>query len=229
MTTPAKILIVDDEPSIVALLQMNARKHGYQAFAAGSGEEALALARSILPDVVLLDIMLPGIDGVETCRRIRQEPRLYQTPIILLTAKSEEQDKITGLMEGADDYVTKPFSVAEIFARVGAVLRRNQQFAPPGGEALRIRDLTVDPVHFRVRRGQQELPLTRAEFLIFQALAQHPGAVVPRTQLIEAISGSPEQAARSLDVHIRRLRQKLNPHDNRAYIQTMRGVGYRLV
>ncbi len=241
-----KILIVDDEPHIVEFLAMNLRQNGYTHCFSSDGETAIEMARIEQPDLILLDSMLPGISGVETCRILKQNAVTADIPVIFLSAKSEETDKVLGLAIGADDYMTKPFSIRELFARIEAVLRRSVKsqafyggYAADGGLAygagamqsiLRFQDLQIDLSAHNVEKAGAKIALSPAEFSILALVAGAQGKVVPRAVIIErlGLSGGDEDA-RSLDVHIRNLRKKLGTAINSAgYLETVRGIGYKI-
>jgi DNA-binding response OmpR family regulator len=223
MTT--RILIVDDEPELVRVLRSYMEQAGFQAAVAYRGDEALQVFRAERPDLVILDLNLPGMDGLDVAREIR---RLGQTPIIMLTARVEETDRLVGLELGADDYVTKPFSPREVVARVRAVLRRAQGGAA-APEVIRTADLEIDIGRHTVRRGDQPLELTPTEFSLLAALAGQPGRVFNRMQLLELAQGSAfEGYERTIDVHIKNLRAKIEPDPkNPARILTVFGIGYK--
>jgi DNA-binding response OmpR family regulator len=219
-------LVVDDEPPLVTLVSAYLEREGFSVSTAADGEEAIRLAHERPPDVVVLDLMLPGIDGIEVCRRIRTFSDAY---IVILTARAEEVDKIVGLSTGADDYLTKPFSPGELVARIRAMLRR-----PRAGQATseprRIGDLTLDPVAREVGRGDRPIALTRLEFDLLDALSERPRVAFTRRQLLERVWGPNWFGDEHVvDVHVANLRRKLgdDPSDSR-YISTLRGVGYRL-
>jgi DNA-binding response OmpR family regulator len=225
MNMAAHILIVDDEPQLVRVIRSYLEKAGFQASAAYRGDEALQAFRAHRPDLVILDLNLPGMDGLDVAREIR---RLGQTPILMLTARVEEADRLVGLELGADDYVTKPFSPREVVARVRAVLRRTQG----GGAApdvIRIADLEIDIARHTVHRGGHPLELTPTEFSLLSALASQPGRVFNRMQLLESAQGSAfEGYERTIDVHIKNLRAKIEPDPkNPARILTVFGIGYK--
>mgnify|MGYP001851191331 FL=1 len=227
-----KILIVDDEPSIQDLLVFNLEKEGYKTITASDGEEGVSLALSQNPDLILLDVMLPKADGLTVCKRIRQT--LSKTPIIMLSAKGEEIDKILGLEIGADDYMTKPFSVRELIARVKANLRKVEQNDELSASGVRnnkivVGDLKLDFDKFEVEvRGQKVTDLTRREFEVLRYLAQKPGQVVTREDLLEKVWGYEYYGdIRTVDVTIRRIREKIEKNTaNPKILITKRGVGY---
>jgi two-component system phosphate regulon response regulator PhoB len=219
------ILVVDDEEDIVELVELNIAREGYKVLTCGTGEKALEIAHSKLPDMVILDLMLPGIDGLEVCRRLKSHPKTEQIPIVILSAKGEEADIVTGLELGADDYITKPFSGKVLVARVRRVLRRVT--APAGDKtAIRIHDITIDPARREVLVKNKPVELTFTEFNILYALAKRPGLVHTRYQIVDLLHGSDYVVTdRTVDVQIVSLRRKLGSYGE--YIETVRGVGYR--
>jgi two-component system alkaline phosphatase synthesis response regulator PhoP len=226
MMPKEKILVVDDEEDILELLRFNLSREGCQVFCALSGEEALRLVRTEIPDLVVLDLMLPGIDGLEVTRRLKSDPNTKHLPIVMLTAKGEEADIVTGLELGADDYVTKPFSPRILVARVRAVLRRKVKEAPEETSVIRIHDLIIDPRRHEVLVNGEPVVLTFTEFGILNYMARRPGWVFTRFQIVDAVKGEDYPVTdRSVDVQIVGLRKKLGPAGN--YIETVRGVGYR--
>ena len=221
----ATILIVDDEPKIVRLVADYLAAAGFAVVTARSGDEALMRIRTEAPDLVVLDLGLPGLDGLDVTRTIR---RTGELPIIMLTARDTETDRVIGLELGADDYVTKPFSPRELVARVRAVLRRHAGAAE--AELLRAGDLTLDVPRMRVSRGDVGIELTATEFALLAAMARQPGRVFTRSQLLDAVHGVAFEAyERAIDAHVKNIRRKLEP-DPRAprYLLTVYGVGYRL-
>ena len=222
------ILAVDDEQHILALLEYNLGQEGYQVVTAQSGEEALALCQNHNFDLVLLDLMLPGIGGMEVCRQLKAAERTAELPIIMLTARGEELDKVLGLESGADDYITKPFSVRELMARIKALLRRSGKARQTQGkDLLRVGPLTIDSGSYTAWCGEQKLNLTLKEFELLRMLAENCGRVVTREAILEKVWGYDYAGeTRTVDVHIRHLRQKLG--DDGAMIETLRGVGYRM-
>jgi two-component system alkaline phosphatase synthesis response regulator PhoP len=226
MMAKEKILVVDDEEDILELLRFNLSREGCQVFCASSGEEALRLVQSEIPDLVVLDLMLPGIDGLEVTRRLKSDPNTKHLPIVMLTAKGEEADIVTGLELGADDYVTKPFSPRILVARVKAVLRRKVKEAPEETSVIRIHDLIIDPRRHEVLVNDEPVVLTFTEFGILNYMARRPGWVFTRFQIVDAVKGEDYPVTdRSVDVQIVGLRKKLGPAGK--YIETVRGVGYR--
>lgn len=221
-----KILVVDDEEDILELLRFNLLREGFGISCTASGEEALRLVRSELPELILLDLMLPGIDGLEVARRLKNDSGTREIPIVMLTAKGEEADIVTGLELGADDYITKPFSPRVLVARVKAVLRRNRREVPLETEALQIYDLVIHPGRHEVLISGSPVELTFTEFAILDFLARRPGWVFTRFQIVDAVRGEDYPVTdRSVDVQIVGLRRKLGPCGK--YIETVRGVGYR--
>ena len=221
------ILVVEDEDSLATLLQYNLQKEGYSVTMAGDGEEALLLVDEKLPDLIVLDWMLPKLSGIEVCRRLRQRNETRNVPIIMLTARGEETDRIRGLDTGADDYVVKPFSMTELAARIRAVLRRLR----PGLAEDRVRrgDIVIDRVAHRVKRGGLEVHLGPTEFRLLDHLMQNPGRVFSREQLLDAVWGSDVYVeARTVDVHIGRLRKALGVSETDDPIRTVRSAGYSL-
>ncbi len=218
-----KILVVDDEPSILNLVAAYLRPEGYEVYTAADGPSGLQAARAYQPDLVVLDIMLPGMDGVELLTRLRRESDVY---VILLTAKTEETDKIVGLSVGADDYVTKPFSPRELVARIKAALRRLQsESGPMPGQVLNFNHVRIDTGSRKVWVDGEEVDLTGTEFDLLQALAEHRGMVLSREQLLERVWGHDYFGEmRVVDVHLGHVRQKLG---NENLISTVRGIGYR--
>ena len=222
----AKILIVEDEEPLTLLLRYNLESEGFAVESAARGDEAETRLRESVPDLILLDWMLPGISGIELCRRLRARPETEQLPIIMLTARGEEGERVRGLSTGADDYVVKPFSVPELIARVKAILRR----AKPEMVAtlLRAGDIELDRETHRVRRSGREIHLGPTEFRLLEFLMQSPGRVFSREQLLDGVWGHDVYIdERTVDVHVGRLRKALNKHRRGADpIRTVRGVGY---
>ncbi len=222
-----KILIVDDEPDIVDLVSYNLKKEGFKVTAASDGEKALEKIKRDKFDLVVLDLMLPGIQGVELCRIIRNDPKTALTPIIMLTAKGEEVDRVVGLESGADDYMTKPFSARELVARVKAVLRRTGEKAS-AEKIIRIGKLVINKETFGVTKGTTPLELSATEFKLLLYLVERRGKVFSREQLVDAVwKGEAFIEPRTVDVHIRRLRTQIEDDPaNPVYLKTRRGVGY---
>ena len=222
-----KILIVEDEESISTLLDYNLAREEFETKIAVDGEDALLKVHEFQPDIVILDWMLPKVSGIEVCRRIRQDPDTRNLPIIMLTARSEETDRIRGLETGADDYLTKPFSTAELVARVKAVLRRIRPALVE--DVVEHGDLKVDRTAHRVWRGEKEIHVGPTEFRLLDHLIQHPGRVFSREQLLNAVWGSDVFVeVRTVDVHVGRLRKALTKFDHDDPIRTVRAAGYAL-
>lgn len=223
-----KVLIIDDEEHIVELIKFNLEANGFVTLEAFNGIDGLKLAKKEIPDLILLDLMLPGIDGIEVCKRIRQDDKLKNTPIIMLTAKSEEIDKILGLELGADDYITKPFSVRELSARIKAVLRRISS-KEDSSDFFNFGDVEIDYSKHEVKKKDEKVDLTLKEFELLDILIKNKGKVLTRDLLLDKIWGYEYVGeTRTVDVHIRHLRQKLEEDDkNPKYIETVRGIGYR--
>ena len=225
----SQVLVVEDETDIRDLIALHLSREGFRCRTAGNGVDALAEVRSSHPDLLVLDLMLPGLGGLEVCRRLRAEPATASLPIIMLTAKADEVDRVVGLELGADDYVVKPFSPKELVARVRAVLRRSRSPAPADAPVLRSGALTLDPARHRVTVDERPLTLTPKEFDLLQALLESAGRVLSREQLLNWVWGfahAEEIESRTVDVHVRRLRAKLG--DDGRLIATVTGVGYRL-
>ncbi|GAM98210.1 phosphate regulon transcriptional regulatory protein PhoB [alpha proteobacterium U9-1i] len=221
------VLVVEDEEALSQLLKYNLEKEGYRVSVARDGEEALVVADEVKPDLVLLDWMLPKAPGIEVCRRLRARQETRNTPIVMLTARDEESDRIRGLDTGADDYISKPFSMTELLARLRAVMRRIR----PGlaDDKLLVGDLVMDRVSHRVKRRGREVHLGPTEFRILDHLMQHPGRVFSREQLLDAVWGSDVYVeARTVDVHIGRLRKALIEGDEADPIRTVRSAGYAI-
>ena len=221
-----KLLLVEDDPDLLEVLRLTVEGEGYQPVLARNGEEALKLARRHDPDLVVLDLMLPGMDGIEVCREFRADPSLKAVPILMLTAKAEESDVVLGLGVGADDYLAKPARPKELLARVKTLLRRAQPRDPTVTDEVLVRgDLVIDPVRFEVRSGDWHVRLTPTEFRLLQTLAAHPGRVFRRNELLDhAVGTGVVVTERTIDTHIKSVRHKLDEHGER--IETIRGVGY---
>jgi two-component system, OmpR family, alkaline phosphatase synthesis response regulator PhoP len=222
-----KILAVDDEEHIQELIKFNLENSGYKVICCGTGTEAIKIVKSEKPDLVLLDVMLPGIDGYDVCKEIRKDNNTSNIPVIMITAKSEELDKILGLELGADDYITKPFSVRELLARVKAVLRRTT--IQPMDKSYRFENIIVDFEKHEVTKDGKRIELTLKEFEVLEILIKNKGRVITRDFLLDKVWGYEYFGeTRTVDVHIRHLRQKVEEDDkNPRYIETIRGVGYR--
>jgi two-component system phosphate regulon response regulator PhoB len=223
---PRTVLVIDDEPEMLRLLDYNLTRAGYAVLTARDGESGLAAARRHAPDLVILDIMMPGLDGLEVCKRLRQEPVTAPRPILMLTAKAEEADRVLGLELGADDYLVKPFGMRELLARVKALLRRAEGGSEPA-EILRVGRLVIDSGRRQVTAAGKAVALTTTEFNLLRALAERPGRVKSREDLIGAARGEDAEVVdRTVDVHVAALRRKLGKLGD--MIETVRGVGYRL-
>ncbi|WP_106002112.1 phosphate regulon transcriptional regulator PhoB [Magnetospirillum gryphiswaldense] len=221
------ILIVEDEAALATMLRYNLEKEGYRVCEAGDGEEALTLVSERKPDLMVLDWMLPSLSGIEVCRQLRRKPATRELPIIMLTARGEEGDKIRGLNTGADDYMTKPFSLPELMARIRAMLRRVQPVPQKG--MLEYGDIAMDLAAHRVTRGDRPVHLGPTEFRLLQFFMQHPGNVFSREELLNAVWGPDIYVEpRTVDVHIRRLRKALNGDNDADIIRTVRAAGYAL-
>lgn len=220
------ILVIDDEEDILELLRYNLAKQGYQVSLSTSGEQGLAQARQLLPELIVLDLMLPGIDGLDVCKALKLEPATRQIPIIMITAKGDEADIVTGLELGAEDYIVKPFSPRVVTARVKNVLRRKRGTASDSESVLRIEDLVIDSARHEVTLGGTMLELTSTEFKLLRFLASQRGFVFTRDQIVDRVHGEDYPVTdRSVDVQIVGLRRKLGAFG--ALIETVRGVGYR--
>ncbi len=219
------ILVVDDEQDILELVAYTLTKVGYKVTRAVSGEEALKLARAKPPDLAVLDLMLPGMDGLEVCKALKLDAKTAHVPIMMLTARGEEADVVTGLELGADDYVTKPFSPRVLLARVKAVLRRHSGEQPDDEATVSIHGIVINPGRHEVLVRGKAAELTHTEFVILRLLARRPGWVFTRQQIIDAARGDAPVTDRSVDVHIVSLRKKIAPCGD--FIETVRGVGYR--
>jgi phosphate regulon transcriptional regulator PhoB len=222
-----RVLIVEDDKDIVELVRYNLEKEGYQTAVAGDGLTALSTLRRSPPDLILLDLMLPKLPGLEVCREIRRDQALNRLPILMLTARGEEADRVVGLEMGADDYVTKPFSPRELVARIKALLRRTE----PSGDAekaVECRGLHIDPASYRVTRAGKPIALSTLEFRLLYFLARRPDRVFTRDQLLDAVWGTDRFVTpRSVDVYIRRLREKVEADPEKPeYLKTVRGAGY---
>lgn len=220
-----RILVIDDEPDLLELVRVNLHQSGYEVETAADGREALAALRRSRPDLVVLDLMLPDVSGTDLCRQLRADPGFSSLPIIMLTAKADEVDRVVGFELGADDYVTKPFSPRELSLRVNAVLRRQNSRAK-AGDPLEKSDLRLDPDRHRCHVGGEEVILTAKEFELLRCLMSRPGRVLTRDALLEQVWGADiAVTSRTIDTHLKRLREKLGPAGG--LIETVRGVGYR--
>jgi two-component system alkaline phosphatase synthesis response regulator PhoP len=223
--TPAKILLVDDEPDILEILEFNLRKEGFEVATAGNGEDGLKRAREFRPDLIVLDIMMPVMDGVEVCRQLRADGSFDQTVITFLTAREEDYSQIAALDIGGDDYITKPIRPRVLISRVKALLRRNaRQEADDPPTTIEIGDLEIDLEQIVVRRGDERIELAKKEFDLLTLLASKPGKVFSREEIFNKVWGTDVIVGnRTIDVHIRKLREKLGDH----YIKTIKGIGYK--
>ena len=227
MTIKGKILLVEDDRPLVELLTYHLEREEFEVRSTPDGEDALIMAREQAPDLVLLDWMLEGLSGIEVCRRLRRLPETANVPIIMLTARGEEADRIRGLETGADDYVTKPFSPRELIARVAAVLRRVRPAL--AGELLSYSDLEMDVVSHKVKRGGAAIALGPTEFRLLRHFLEHPGRVFSRERLLDSVWGQDSEIElRTVDVHIRRLRKAINAGAKADIIRTVRSAGYAL-
>ncbi|MFT3977339.1 MAG: phosphate regulon transcriptional regulator PhoB [Sphingomonas bacterium] len=223
----AHMLLVEDDAALAELLIWHFKREDFDVAHTIDGEEALLLAREKVPDIVLLDWMVEGISGIEVCRRLRRASETQNVPIIMLTARGEEEDRVRGLETGADDYVTKPFSPRELVARVGAVLRRVRPAL--AGEMLTYAGLEMDTVGHKVRRGGRMIPLGPTEFRLLKHFLEHPGHVFSRERLLDSVWGHDSDIeSRTVDVHIRRLRKAINEGGQPDIIRTVRSAGYAL-
>ena len=226
-THRARVLIVEDDPALAVMLRYNLEKLGYLVDEAADGQEALLRIGEATPDIVLLDWMLPSLSGLEVCRQIRRRPHTRDMPVIMLTARVEEQDSIRGLNTGADDYITKPFSVEALAARMRALLRRAQP--QPAAGMLRFHDVALDPAEHRVQRGGRPVHVGPTEYRLLEFLLRHPRRVFSREDLLNAVWGADIHVeTRTVDVHIRRLRKALNAPGEMDLVRTVRSAGYAL-
>jgi DNA-binding response OmpR family regulator len=223
-----RILVVDDEPDLVELVRHHLARERYDVVTAGDGEAALREARHKVPDLVVLDLMLPGMDGLEVCRRLRADPRTAPIPIVMLTAKGEETDAVIGLAQGADDYIRKPFGVKELVARVAARIRAAEvRRAEDARKVTRYGDLTVDTLKHEVLIAGEPVRLTVTEFKLLRHLVLNPGRAFTRNELLDAVLGPDAFVIdRNVDVHVATLRKKLGDHGR--HILTIRGLGYKM-
>jgi len=235
--TNQRILVIEDDTNIQELIKYNLEKNGYRVIVADNGVDGLKEAIANIPDLILLDIMLPGLDGLEVCKRLRMEKFTRKVPIFMLTAKSEELDKILGLELGADDYITKPFSIKELIARIRAVMRRigddgiDEQDREESGKVLKVKDIEIDNEKYEIRKNGEKIALTLKEFELLKVMIENEGKVLTRDFLLDKIWGYEYiGGTRTVDVHIRHIRQKINDDEgNGRRIETIRGVGYRFI
>ncbi len=229
-TDGKKILIVDDEKHIIQMLEMNMRTQGYRSISAETGEDGILMAETQNPDLILLDVMLPGIDGIEACRQLKENPDTRKIPVIMLSAKSQGEDKINGLLGGADDYITKPFSLQELFLRIKAALRQVELLTSANRKIYSMGSLTMDVENHLAESDGTRLDLTLTEFRILQMLLKNEGKAVERIVLNrEIFEKDPTDGGRAIDVHVRNIRRKLDEAGvTGCRIDTIRGTGYRI-
>jgi two-component system alkaline phosphatase synthesis response regulator PhoP len=229
MAMMKKILVIEDEIDLVKLLKYNLEKEGYKVAFTTNGALALAEVRREMPDMIILDLMLPGVDGLEVCRQLRRNDSFARVPILIISAKSEETDRVIGLEIGADDYVTKPFGMREVVARVRALLRRNEPAEPAQKSKVQRGNIVIDPLAHAVTIAGRAVGLSALEFRLLHHLALHPGMVFSRDQLLDRVWGNDRSVTpRSVDVYIRRIREKIESAPaSPSYVQTVHGVGYR--
>jgi len=221
-----KVIVIEDEPDIVEVISYNLKREGYQVLSSLHGEQGLKLVRNQSPALVILDLMLPGIDGLSICQQLKSDPITSDIPVIMVSAKGEESDVVIGLGLGADDYLTKPFSPRELLARVKAVLRRGAGKVDQQHDRIVVRDLVIDPAKHEARIAQELLKLTATEFKILYQLASQPGRAFSREQILNRVVGDGVVVVdRNIDVHVRAIRKKLGDHAD--MIETIRGVGYK--
>lgn len=219
-----KILIVDDEPDILELIEYNLKKEGYQVFLASNGQEGISVAKKVLPDLIILDIMMPKMDGIEACRLMRAIPEFKKTFMVFLTARSEEYSEIAGFNVGADDYIAKPIKPRALVSRINAILRRNTSTEEISDNKVEIGDLVIDREAFLVFQKGEKIVLAKKEFELLYLLASKPGKVYTRESILKNIwEDSVVVTNRTIDVHIRKLREKLGE----TYVATVKGVGYK--
>ncbi len=230
-----RILVIEDESNIQELIKYNLEKNGYKVVLSDNGTSGLNEALANVPDLILLDLMLPGLDGLEVCKRLRADKRTRRVPIFMLTARSEELDKVLGLELGADDYITKPFSIKELIARIRSALRRVEEDrdeespAVEGNKLIRVKDIEIDSEKYEVKKNGEKLSLTLKEFELLKILVENRGKVLTRDFLLDKIWGYDYAGeTRTVDVHIRHVRQKLKDEEgSNPLVETIRGVGYR--
>ncbi|OYU94767.1 MAG: DNA-binding response regulator [Bacteroidetes bacterium B1(2017)] len=222
MESNGKILVVDDEADIIEFISYNLKKEGYDVYTATNGKEALPIAKKVKPDLILLDVMMPIMDGIETCKQIKADPDFAKTYVVFLTARAEEYSEIEGFNAGADDYIAKPIKPKVLLSRLNAILRRKvKEIVSP---SIRVKDLFIDRETFLIHRGEQKIQLARKEFELLFLLASKPGKVFTREYILEKVWGEEVLVVdRTIDVHIRKIREKLGDE----YIGTVKGVGYK--
>jgi len=219
------ILIIEDEPALVEVLTYNLEKEGFEVLTANNGRDGFERARAVLPDAVILDLMLPLVDGLQVCSQLRSDPKTQNIRVLMLTARSEETDEVVGFNVGADDYVTKPFKVRPLVHRIKALLRRNEK-TKSENTVLSVHGVKIDKASFEVRVDDKELELTRTEFRLLWTLMRQPGRTFSRLELMDSSRGMDANALeRTIDVHVRALRKKMGQPGN--LIETIRGIGYR--
>lgn len=219
-----KILVVDDEPDIVELIAYNLKREGYQVYTATNGQEAVTTAKKVMPDLIILDVMMPKMDGIEACRIMRAMPEFKSTFMVFLTARSEEYSEIAGFNVGADDYIAKPIKPRALLSRINAILRRNIQSEEPVDEKLEVKDLVIDREAFLVFKNGEKIVLAKKEFELLYLLASRPGKVYTREAILKNIwEDAVVVTNRTIDVHIRKLREKIGD----SYVATVKGVGYK--
>ncbi|MEC3878873.1 response regulator transcription factor [Parapedobacter sp. 10938] len=219
-----KILVVDDEPDIVELIAYNLKREGYQVYTATNGQEAVTTAKKVMPDLIILDVMMPKMDGIEACRIMRAMPEFKSTFMVFLTARSEEYSEIAGFNVGADDYIAKPIKPRALLSRINAILRRNMQNEEPVDEKLEVKDLVIDREAFLVFKNGEKIVLAKKEFELLYLLASKPGKVYTREAILKNIwEDAVVVTNRTIDVHIRKLREKIGED----YVATVKGVGYK--
>lgn len=223
ITSETTVLLVDDEPDLVELLSYSLEREGFRVCVGKDGVEGLEVAQKEKPDVIVLDVMMPNMDGIEVCERLREDAQLRLTPILMLTARTGEHDEIAGLEAGADDYLPKPISPKLFLSRLKALLRREARTDSTSSPNVRAHDLVIDRERYVVTRGEEAFRMPRKEFQLLHFLASHPGRVYSRGELLDAVWGSDVFVVdRTVDVHVRKIREKLGG----AYIETVKGVGY---
>lgn len=222
MEKAGKILVVDDESDIIEFISYNLKKEGYEVFTASNGKEALPIAKKNKPDLILLDVMMPVMDGIETCKQIKADPDFAKTFVVFLTARAEEYSEIEGFNVGADDYIAKPIKPKVLISRLNAILRRKVKETVAA--SLNVKDLIIDRESFMIIRGEQKIQLAKKEFELLFLLATKPGKVFTREYILEKVWGEEVMVVdRTIDVHIRKIREKIGDE----YIGTVKGVGYR--
>ncbi len=220
-----KILIVDDEEDILDLLEYNLAANGYEVYRANNGAEGIRLAEQKYPELIILDVMMPVMDGIKTCEQIRKNPELAHIPVVFLTARAEEYAELAGFEAGADDYIVKPIKPRVLIKRLNALLRRGSKQASPSSQTIKIHDIEIDKEEYSVRKDDEIIDLTRREFELLHYLASRPGKLFNRQELLDKIWGNVHITDRTVDVHVRKLREKLGD----SLIVTVKGVGYKFL